>query len=138
MQHKKAKGKISAANLVIGGLVIAGVIACGLWLYLRSRPNPSQENAPVALVSIASKPVMKINLASYKKDTVIDLSDKFSIPIKLEIKDHMVRFIEVACPDHICEQMGFVKSEGESIVCMPNRTILTLLSRDEAATIAVA
>ena len=41
--------------------------------------------------------------------------------VHLEIKNHKIRFINVDCPDKICEKTGFLQQEGDLAVCLPNR-----------------
>ena len=41
--------------------------------------------------------------------------------------------IEVDCPDKVCESMGYVKDEFQSVVCLPNRTAIQIYTPEEAA-----
>lgn len=39
----------------------------------------------------------------------------------LEVKDHQYHAVNVECPNHDCEKMGWVKEgSSKSIVCVPN------------------
>lgn len=39
----------------------------------------------------------------------------------LEVKDHQYHAVNVVCPNHDCEKMGWVKEgSSKSIICIPN------------------
>lgn len=42
-----------------------------------------------------------------------------ALPVTLEVKDGAVRFVNSVCPDHICENTGWLRLEGEAAVCAP-------------------
>jgi len=46
---------------------------------------------------------------------------------KIEIKNKRVRVIDSSCPLHICEGMGWIDQCGDSIICVPNRMVITLV-----------
>lgn len=47
-----------------------------------------------------------------------------------EIKNGKVNMIQAECPDHLCMHQGPVKTQGETIVCLPNRVVLEISARD--------
>ncbi len=51
------------------------------------------------------------------EDTVIELPDGTQVIVE----KRTVRVINSTCPDHLCERMGTVSSQGEAILCVPNR-----------------
>lgn len=44
----------------------------------------------------------------------------------LEVKDGAVRFVDSVCPDHICENTGWLRLEGEAAVCAPAGVAVTV------------
>ena len=44
----------------------------------------------------------------------------------IEIKDGRVRMLEASCPNHLCIRQGWIRFEGQSIVCLPNKVIVTV------------
>ncbi|MDD3718882.1 MAG: NusG domain II-containing protein [Actinomycetota bacterium] len=48
----------------------------------------------------------------------------------LEISGGRVRMVDSACPDKLCVKSGWVSSPGESIVCLPNRVVIEVVSGD--------
>lgn len=43
-----------------------------------------------------------------------------------EISDGKIRIKNALCPDKHCEKTGFINSPGESIICVPERIIITI------------
>ncbi|HKM39446.1 MAG TPA: NusG domain II-containing protein [bacterium] len=46
----------------------------------------------------------------------------------LEVGDNKIRMVESPCPDKICIGTGWISHPGESIICIPNRIIVRLVS----------
>ena len=44
-----------------------------------------------------------------------------ALPVTLE-----VRFVDSVCPDHICENTGWLRLEGEAAVCAPAGVAVTV------------
>ena len=50
---------------------------------------------------------------------------------RFEIKDGKVSMLFASCPDGICVAHRPVFRDGESIVCLPNRVVITVVSDDD-------
>jgi len=48
----------------------------------------------------------------------------------LEIIGGRVHMVDSACPDKLCVKTGWISSPGESIVCLPNRVVIEVVSGD--------
>jgi len=48
----------------------------------------------------------------------------------LEVTGGRVRMLDSACPDKLCVKTGWISSTGESIVCLPNRVVIEIVSGD--------
>ena len=113
-ERKLFNKKTDAA--VIGLLLLA---AAGFALFYWLRP---QGDNPTAVISVDGAVVREIDLTK-AADGRFSLTDR---PVSFEISEHRIRFVDVDCPDHICENTGFVSRPGESAVCMPNKTALQI------------
>jgi len=69
------------------------------------------------------------------KDRIITILDG---KMQLEIKDGRARVLNTDCPHHICKNMGWIKYNGETIVCVPNQVLIEVKSKGPAAIDAVA
>lgn len=48
------------------------------------------------------------------------------------IKDGIVHMEDADCPDELCIKQGSIDSNGEKIVCLPNKTIVEIISEKES------
>lgn len=110
--------------VVIGALLL---LAAGCWLFYRFTYRPPQEQN-LAVIMIDGKEVMRLNLLE-ETDRIFSLEEDYGIPVSFQIEGHRIRFVQVTCPDHICENAGYLSMEGQSAVCMPNRTSFKHLRR---------
>lgn len=46
------------------------------------------------------------------------------------IHDNGVEMLHANCPDKVCVRTGFIKKPGESIVCIPHRVNVRIVSSD--------
>ena len=69
---------------------------------------------------------------------------EYSLKDKQEIKiadtnicqiqeDGTVSMIKADCPDHLCVKQGKIREFGESIVCLPNKVVLEIVTDDKDA-----
>ena len=62
-------------------------------------------------------------------DRTYEFSGSYGV-MHLEVKDSKFRVVDVECPNHNCEQMGWHDSDSLSpIVCMPNEVMIYTQSR---------
>ena len=62
-----------------------------------------------------------------EQDQEIDVNDKN----KVLIKDRKVRMEDADCPDQICVNHRAIARDGESIICLPNQTVVTIRGGEE-------
>lgn len=53
------------------------------------------------------------------------------------IKNGAVCVSYASCPDHICVNTGWIEYEGEMIVCLPNKIVVTIIGGEESEVDAV-
>lgn len=113
--------------LLIGGILLLALLLGAFFLLKQG------SDACVAALSIDGSLVETYDLKK-ERNRLIDLRETYAVPIILEIRDGAICFHESVCPDHICENYGFLSREGETAVCMPNRTVLTLYAASDMIT----
>ena len=47
------------------------------------------------------------------------LYDVFDYVVHLQVKDGAVAFLDSQCPDHVCEQFGWLDKDGAWAACIP-------------------
>ena len=119
------KGVKSDRNTAIRDIVLILAIALvGLCLLFfngrKSTPGSS------VVVEVDGKTV-----ASYPLDTdgVFVLNGGTNT---LEIKDGKARISDADCPNMQCVRQGWISRGGQSIVCLPNKLIVTVTSSDRS------
>lgn len=115
-KHGKRKNARRMEWAILLVLVIACVIA-GFYLY---RPRTGET---VAVVSVDGQEIRRFDLSG-AADGVYSIREETGKPVSFEVRDGAIRFVDVTCPDHICEKAGWCGAPGERAVCMPNRTAL--------------
>jgi len=118
------------SDLVFIGLILFISVASSFWV-IHKRFQPSSGSSAVCI---------------YQKDKLLEESglDKDKIiailggKMQLELKDGRIRVLNTDCPHHICKNMGWIKHNGETIVCVPNRVLIEIKSKAPAVIDAVA
>ena len=64
---------------------------------------------------------------SLQKDARYDLPSG-DYTIHLEVKDGAIAFVGSPCPDHLCENFGWLSQEGDWAACLPARASLTIVA----------
>ena len=108
--------------LIVAIILIAGIAFGAKSLF-------SQNGAEVTVV-IDGKEYGKYSL---KEDQVIDVDGHN----KVVIKDEKVYMEDANCPDKLCIKQGKITSNGEKIVCLPNKTVIEIKSDKESENDAV-
>ena len=54
--------------------------------------------------------------------------------VEVEVKGGAVRVSESGCPLKLCQRRGWVKRDGEIVVCLPNRLLIAVTGGGEPST----
>lgn len=115
------KKKSWLGNLIFA---LAILIVAGGWWFWQSRRTAQPSGTLVAQLTYGDdNQVMTIPLdedASYDVDTGY-------YTVHLQVEDGRVRFYDSPCPDHICENYGWISLEDQQAVCMPARAVLMIV-----------
>ncbi|MCL1924732.1 MAG: NusG domain II-containing protein [Defluviitaleaceae bacterium] len=57
-------------------------------------------------------------------DGVFDLS---LTPLTVEIRNGSAGVIKADCPDELCIEFGFISMPGQTSICLPNQTVLSIV-----------
>ncbi len=95
-------------------IVIAVVLICalGIWLY----PAMSSTGTYAEIQQMGN--VHKLPLGT---DTTLQIENATVI-----VKDGAIAISSAECPDQVCVKTGAISREGESIVCVPNKIVITI------------
>ena len=101
-------------------LIIIGLIILGITLYIGVSFFGEKEEYD--LKNGKGEVLFSFNLS---EDNYFEVEGDYGI-FHLEIKDGYIRAIDVDCPNHDCEKVGFVKGKDAlRIICLPNNLAVT-------------
>ena len=100
--------------LILALLLLGGALA----LYLRL----TRQSGGTVSVRADGVTVMELPL---DEDARVELGSGAHTNV-LVIEDGAARVAAASCPDQICVRQGAIRYEGESIVCLPHRLIVTV------------
>lgn len=104
-------------------VILCIIIGIGYFVYMMT-----QGEKEIVEVFYKDKAIATIDINVNKTYTYKGDYGNFS----LEVKDQKYHAVNVDCPNHDCEKIGWVK-EGESknIICVPNQIYVTQSAKDD-------
>ena len=111
---EKRKKLLRDSLLIVGLMIVAGALV--LFLFL------SREQGAYVEVTHDGKLVGTYSLS---EERTVTLGGGTNI---LVIEDGTAYLSYANCPDHTCVRTGKIKYNGQSIVCLPNRITVTVVS----------
>ena len=103
-------------------LLILAIIVLGVVILLATRSNKGE--GAYVIVMAQNEEISRYSLAI---DGIYDINGGTNT---IEIKDGRVRMLEAFCPNHLCIRQGWIRFEGQSIVCLPNKVTVTVCGTD--------
>ena len=70
-------------------------------------------------------------MLSLDADTLYDIKTENGITNTLEISNGKAKMIYADCPDKICVNHKSISKNGEAIICLPNKVVVTVISDNE-------
>lgn len=105
---------------LVGGILILALLC---WLVPKGLRLLNENKETELKVTVAGE---VYGIYSLEKDQVIKIQDTNVC----EIKDGKVKMTEASCPDHVCIRQGAIDAPGETVVCLPNKVVLEIVSKD--------
>ena len=110
--------------LVLAVLAAAALLFAGRKLFFSSSPA-------AVTVSVDGTELMTLDLNQDGEQVIESPGGGTN---RLVIKDGTVHMEEASCPDKVCIKQGPISETGQSIVCLPNRVIVTITGTDSQKT----
>lgn len=107
-------------------IIIAGIGILALTL-IALLTFHQKEGAKV-LVSVDGKVIKELDLHK-DQEFLIETGEDKNI---LQIKDGYATMIEANCPDLLCVHQKGISKEGESIICLPHKVIVTIIGGEDS------
>ncbi|MDL2280766.1 NusG domain II-containing protein [Selenomonadales bacterium OttesenSCG-928-I06] len=141
---KIKKTAVTKADIwLISILIIASLT--GIFFSIKTLKNTSEKYCQISVDSKVIKTITlregyteKITIETENKDNNLkniffknpDTKNLKSYNI-IEIKNGTVEMIKADCPDQICVKSGLISIPSQQIVCLPNKVIVKVISKDE-------
>lgn len=107
--------------------LIVGIILIAISIFFVNKINNSNKGSYV-VIYYNNKLYKKLPL---DKEKTVEIKNK-GIKNIIHIHDNGVEMKEANCSDHICVKTGFIKDSSKSIVCLPHRINIKIISSDDA------
>lgn len=103
-------------------IVLAAVLLCSAAAFLCLNTFNNNKGS-YALVEVNGETVAELSL---DENTVYEVKINGKTTNIVEIKDNKADVTFADCPDKICENHKAIGNSGESIVCLPNRVVVSI------------
>ena len=105
-------------------LLLLAVLLAAAALLFAGREFFAGRPAVMVSVSVDGTEIMRLDL-NRNDDIVIESGNGQTN--HLIIEDGKAFLTEASCPDKLCVRQGAISETGQSIVCLPNRVIVTIV-----------
>lgn len=113
----KNRQKLRGEVLLAGAVFLAALFFGLVWHLLHREPGAW------AVVEVEGRETARYPL---EEDCTIAIEGYDGGRNMLVIEDGCVHVTDASCPDKLCEKQGQISANGETIVCLPNRVVITV------------
>lgn len=104
-------------------IVAAVVIVAGLFMLWQSL---NKDNL-TAVVTVDGEIIQTVNLSAKEEKIIIpDTEPK----VKIVAENGTIRFDYAECEDKLCVSCGNLEKKGDTAVCLPSKTVITVAGSD--------
>ena len=100
--------------IITGAVIVSAAVL--MIIYIVKAPGST------AVITADGKEIYRTELSGSSREFELAAADG----AVFEINDGSIRIKSNDCPDKICVHTGFISEEGETIVCMPKKLIVTI------------
>ena len=115
--------------ILIVALLLVGIIALVIWHFVYSVDG--------SYITVEQRGNL-IGTYPLNVDKEIDIEYRGDVVNKIVIEDGYCHMEEAECPDHLCIKQGKVNKSGQTIVCLPNRVVVTVIDSNNSVYDSVA
>ena len=110
-------------DVIFISLLALFCIAICVWVYKGGGVEGSN-----IVITVDGKEYGKYSL--FEEQTItIGEGDNINV---IEIKDGKAFMKEASCPDHLCVDQNDISFDKESIICLPNKVVITVISDEKS------
>ena len=133
MQQTEKKFEINSKRKVKNDIIFVAVLLlivliAGVFMVLL------RKNGDTVIVTVDGKAWGEYSL---NEDITVNIKTGSNFNV-LVIKDGKAYIESASCPDGICSSHRPIKRNGESIICLPNKVVVTVNTKDKSAPDVIA
>ncbi len=119
------KGSLHKRDLIFLALIIViGAVGMAVWFF------STRSDAACAVITVNGEEYGSYSLSD---DQVIEIEDEDGHVTNIAvIENGEVYMKEADCPDQLCVDQGKKSRDGASIVCLPNKVVITVENADDS------
>lgn len=110
-------------------LVILIILLISSSMFYINKGKMVENNNKYILVKVNGKEYSRYEINNKNKNKRFKIKTKYG-ENEIEILEDGVVMRESSCKDKICIHMGTIKNVKESIICLPNRLIITIENKE--------
>ncbi|MDD3894878.1 MAG: NusG domain II-containing protein [Syntrophomonadaceae bacterium] len=110
-------------------LIFGIALITGLILFWNTILASSNNDQLMAVITQDGKEIKKIDLSVVKDPEYVYINSGTKQVICAE-KDR-IRFLASECPDRICVRTGWLTKAGHKAVCVPSKTVITIVGESK-------
>ena len=107
----------------IAVIAAAAAVAAGLMLF-----RLGSSGRPVASITVNGETVKSIDLSAVTDE--ITFSPETDPKVVIKAKNGAIWFESAGCPDKLCVMSGKLTKKGDTAVCLPAKTVITVLGAE--------
>jgi hypothetical protein len=112
-------------DIILIAVILIAAIAFIVPKFIGDKDNTTSENKTYAKITVDGKAVKTVELTGETQEIPIDSEFGHNV---LKVHNHGIEMKEADCPDDVCFTFGFVTKPGDTIVCLPNRLLVEIVS----------
>lgn len=110
-------------------IILSGILAVMLLSFLVFRVPEGDGKERQAIVIVDGAEYARYKLSPNFSE-IIEINTQFGYN-KLEIDQGKIRMLDASCEDKIDVKMGAIEKVNETIICLPNRVLVTIKGQSE-------
>lgn len=110
-------------------IMIAVILSIAFFVYLFTLWNQNANGNRYVVVYVDGTEYGRYSLDIEQEVKIISEGDGYN---NLVISDHMADVISASCPDELCVHQASVDKNGESIICLPNKVVVEIVSDEDS------
>lgn len=112
--------------LLVAGILLIALLTTGIYHLIY------HESGDMLQVSVNGTVTKSFPLDSDISYTIVTANGGENV---LEIKDGAARITKANCPDKLCVHQKKISHQGENLVCLPHKVVVTIINTSQKATL---